>query len=191
MATLAGGVNVTNAMLMHLKYNGAIDQAYFTYAARGGAFDTTSYRWATHYANKDGSVRYNPQIEILAALNKVIGGDLLETIHEGAQPVFAGFVYLSLKPVANIPAFWSYAFRDGDKRSLVLVNLELTKARPVKVVHKDVGANALQRTVTADKFTDHNIVEQKVKTIEKKLGVFKTGTTVEVPPCSVLILSWE
>jgi len=193
MATLAGGVNVANAMLMHLKYNGAIDQSYFTYGGpgSGGKFNKSVYKWSTHYTNEDGSVRYNPQIVAIAALNKVMGGDLLETIHEGAQPVFTGFVYKTLKPVGKLPILWSYAFRNGDKRSLVLVNLDLRESRLVKVEHGDMGTNAVQRTVTADKFTDHNMHEEKVKAIEKRIGVFKSGTTLDIPPCSILILSWE
>jgi alpha-L-arabinofuranosidase len=191
MATLAGGVNVANAMLMHVKYNGAIDQSFFTYGANGGTFEKSVYKWSTHYVNADGSVRYNPQMTAIAALNKVLGGDLLETVHEGPQPVFSSFTYMRFKPIDNLPALWSYAFKDEDKRSLVLVNLDLLKPLTVQVEHKDAGENAVQRTVTAEKFSDHNIVEQKVRTVEKKLGVFKTGSSVEIPACSILTLSWE
>jgi len=154
-------------------------------------FDKNVYKWSTHYVNEDGSYRFNPQIVALAALNKVIGGDLLETVHVGEKPVFSGFVYKNLKPVDNLPVLWSYAFRNGPKRSLVLVNLDLKNSKLVRIEHADAGKNAFQRTITADRFTDHNMSEEKVKTIEMKIGILKNGTTLDIPPCSIIAISWE
>ena len=62
-----------------------------------------------------------------------------------------------MKPIENLPVIWSYAFENGDKRSLILVNLDLHKPQKVKVEHGDAGNNAMLRTVTADKFTDHSV----------------------------------
>ena len=60
------------------------------------------------------------------------------------------------------------------KRNLktTLTPYNWTYVQKIKVEHGDKGKSALSRTVTADKFTDHNMYEQKVKTIEQILDIF-------------------
>ncbi len=195
MATLAGGVNIVNAMLMHLKYNDAVDQCYFSYgggAGRSGSFDKKVMWWSTHSVMEDGTIRYSPQSIGLSAVNKVMGGDLLETIHTGANPVFTGFKYKKVsEPIENLPILWSYAFKQQKKSALIVVNLDLHNPQKIKVEHNGAGANARSWTVTADQFTDHNMDEENVKMVETKLGALPGGTVVEIPACSMVALSWD
>ncbi len=191
--SLAGGTNIANAMLMHLKYNGAFDQCYFGFAIdRRADFENRSIPWHTHY-QKEGetSPRPSPQFLALSMVNGVIQKDLLETVHEGAKPVFSCLDYKKYKQVDNIPSIWSYGFKDGKKRGLVLVNLDLKNKQKIKVEFKGGAKKAKGQVLEADKFSDTNIIEDKVIKKEYKLSNFKSGSIVTVPPASILALSWE
>jgi len=189
METLAGGVNVANAMLMHLKYLGAFDQCFFTYGAQRA--DSEVYLWSTHYMKDDGTPRYNPCFLALSTINKTIRKQLLETVHEGNVPVFSGFTQEKLEKVGNLPLLWSYAFRSGRERSLIIVSLDLAQERTVEVVFDGVPVDgAVRRTVSAAKFTDHNRHEAKVTAKVDRMRAFKSGDTIAVPACSLVALTW-
>lgn len=189
METLAGGINVANAMLMHLKYLGAFDQCYFAYGAQRP--DSEVFLWTTHYLNDDRSPRYNPCFLALSTINKTIREQLLETVHEGDVPVFSGITMEKLQQVDGLPVIWSYAFRKDRERSLIIVSLDLSQERAVKVVFDGTPVGgAVCRTVTAGKFTDHNRTEPKVRVVESRMQAFKSGDIVAVPACSLVALTW-
>jgi hypothetical protein len=189
METLAGGVNVANAMLMHLKYLGAFDQCFFGYGAQKPDFPV--YMWSTHYVDPDGTVRYNPHFLALSTINKSIRAQLLETVHEGDVPVFSGFTMEKFEKVDGLPVLWSYAFRKDRERSLIIVSLDLAQERTVKIVFDGAPAGgAVRRVVTAAGFTNHNRIKADVRVVEDKLPAFKSGYSLTVPACSLLALTW-
>jgi len=195
MATLAGGVNVMNAMLLHQKYNHTIDSCYFVFGGNKNPdrkFELDLYKWSTHYETEDGSYRYNPQTVGLKLVNKVMGGDLLETVHSGNKPTFSTVSYKKLKPLDTpLDNLWSFAYRNGDKRSLIVVNLDLHQPHKIKVEHRDDGNNAIQRVMTGESFLAHNMNEEQVVIIETPLENLSSGRIVEVPACSILTLEWN
>ena len=195
MATLAGGVNVINAMLLHQKYNHTIDSCYFVMGGNFSVdrtFETSLYKWSSHYEAADGSYRYNPQTVGLKLVNQVMGGDLMETVHSGNKPVFSTVSYKKLKPLdAPLDSLWSFAYKNGDKRSLIVVNLDLLQSHKIKVEHRDGGKNAIQRVMTGESFLAHNMNEEQVTIVETPLETLPSGSLVEVPASSILTLEWN
>jgi len=195
MATLAGGVNVMNAMLLHQKYNHTIESCYFVF--NGGynpdrKFELELYKWSTHYETEDGSYRYNPQTVGLKLVNNVMGGELMETVHSGNKPTFSTVAYKTLKPIDTpLDSLWSFAYRKGDKRSLIVVNLDLHQSHKIKLEHSDGGKNATQRVMTGESFLAHNMNEEQVVIVETPLDNLSSGSIVEVPACSILTLEWN
>jgi len=187
-ATLGGGINVGNAMLMHLKYNGAVDQCMFTYGSAATDLDKKPSVWGTVYDD-----RYHPLFLACALANRALGGTLLETTQTGDNPVFTGYGYKKAEPVPGQPILWSYAFKDGAKRSVILVSLDLTQEQTVKLDFSGSVKDKTARTLllSSESFLDHNAAEEIVKTTEGTFEKFQSGSVITLPPCSMMALIWE
>ena len=130
----------------------------------------------------------------------MIGGDLVETVHGGAEPKFeATGVFSSrggVETIRDLPVIWSYAFAEGNRRGLVLVSLDTSKPHAVAVAFdgKVTGGKARQWLLTAEKITANNEFESarpQVRVIERTINDFQSGARLELPPFSMLAVSWQ
>jgi len=200
--SLGGGLNVCNNMLTMLKEHHLRTQALFSlvqhsYNARGiGAVRL----WGTALCMRKDHERYRPTFLACAAANKVLGGDLVETKHTGADPTFAatgpfrrGAAHETMK---DLPVLWSYGFAEGKRRGLILVSLDTADPHPVAVTFKGKVAGGAARSwlLTADSIAAHNEFENatpQVNLVEKPLADFAAGKKLTVPPHSLLALAWN
>ena len=132
--------------------------------------------------------------------NKVIGGNLVKTIHSKNEPTFDATGYFASRgdaeTISNIPAIWSYGFAQGNKRGLILINLDVSTARPVivkfagKVVDNKVTSWALAtETITAN--NEFEVGRPQVEVTTNVLGDFSSGSKITLPPHSMKVLSWK
>jgi alpha-L-arabinofuranosidase len=128
----------------------------------------------------------------------VIEGNLVETVHEGANPTFVGEGVFSRRRGVEkyeAPVLWSYAFEDGKSRGLILVNLDTQQPRPVEVHFEGkVTSPAQSWVLTADQITASNEFEQpapQVQVRESELAGFQSGSRVTVPPFSMIAIRWQ
>ena len=95
----------------------------------------------------------------------------------------------------TFPTIWSYAFKDGNRRGLILFNLDTSKTNPVKIEFLGkVQGDATQYAMTADKIdanNEHETPEPQVKISETKLDKFVSGTVLNLPPHSMIVLDWK
>jgi hypothetical protein len=202
VTSIGGGLNVVNTMLMMLKEHGVRTQALFSlvqhgYQARGIG---TVRLWGTALCMRQGHERYRPTFLACAAANKVMGGDLVVTRHAGANPTFSATGVFRRREAAetieNLPAIWSYGFRDGTRHGLILLNLDVRAAHDVRVEFEGQAAEGGARswTLTADHITDNNEYETgapQVALRESRIAGFTSGQLVPLPPFSMTAISWE
>ncbi|MBI5723215.1 MAG: sigma-70 family RNA polymerase sigma factor [Planctomycetes bacterium] len=197
--TLGGGIGLINNLLVMLKEQGIRTQNVFPLASGsdGGLWDFV-------LSMRKGHERYRPNFLGLSTVNQAIGGDLVETIHAGADPKWGGegLFYIEWKKepqcikYENIPCIMSYAFRNKNKRGLILVNLDLAQNLPVQLRFpgEAKGGKAVSRLLTADKITASNeweVGEPQVSIKEETITDFSSGRKIVVPPFSMISLTWE
>jgi hypothetical protein len=90
----------------------------------------------------------------------------------------------------NVPLLACYAFRDGAKFSIMLINRSLTEARTAKIdLPKEASGKSLLATLTHSDPKANNRKEENVKIQESAGPELKSGMQVVVPPASVVIVS--
>jgi len=201
VTSIGGGLNVANNMLLMLKEHGMRFQCLFalaqhSYRARGVG---PVRLWGTALCMRKGKERYRPTFLACALANKVIGGDLVETAHSGADPKFSATgKFRWRKPaerIENLPTIWSYAFADGKKRGLILVNLDTSESHPVVIRFAGEVANGAARSwlLTADEIAasnEYEAGEPQVTIKEERIAPFRSGTRLKLPPFSMTALRW-
>jgi len=198
VTSLGGGLAVVNTMLLELKAHKIRSQCFFTFVKF--AYRRRIRLWGAALNMRKGKERYRPTFLACELANKVIGGDLVETVHTGADTKITarGFWEMRATGVSDYtyPAIFSYAFRDGERRGIVLINLHTSESQPVDVKFPGAarGGVALSYLLTSDKLTDNNEFETpvpKVKIREEKIESFRSGSRVMLPPFSMRGLVWE
>ena len=93
---------------------------------------------------------------------------------------------------ANVPLSACYAFRDGTRYTLVLINRDFKAARPVQVDLPASGTKPSQLfSLTHPDPTTHNRSAYNVKVVESEGPVLAKEMKFDVPPASVLVLVGE
>ena len=193
VTSVAGGVNLMNSMLSMVKLHHVRTQCFFTFM---GQYYQTRL-WGGVICTRRGSQRYRPTWLGLMLANKVLGGDLIETAHTGKDPKFTAVGKPGRKwaKVAEqqFPCLYSYAFRQQDKRGLVLVNLDLTGPQTVELRFPEDAAGAARTwllngpTFRANNEPEH---EAQVHITEGTIADFRSGQSVTLPPCAAMAIEW-
>ena len=202
VTSIGGGLNVVNNMLLMLKEHHLRTQALFSLIQHSyNASGIGPVRlWGTALCMREGRQRYRPTFLACAAANKVLGGDLVETVHTGLNPKFdANGVFdkrTGPEKIENLPVIWSYAFVNGNRRGLILINLDVTGPRPVSLSFEGqvAGGKADSWLLSAEKITDGNEYEAgqpKVGLSQQEIADFQSGTRIVLPPFSMQVLAWE
>ncbi|MFO8014420.1 MAG: hypothetical protein R6X20_14070, partial [Phycisphaerae bacterium] len=128
VTSIGGGLNVAGNMLLMLKEHHLRTQALFSLVQHSyNAHNIGPVRlWGTALNMRKGHERYRPTFLACALANRVIGGDLVATDHSDGQPTFTGrgkFRWRGkVEDYGPLPVLWSYAFREGERRGLILLN---------------------------------------------------------------------
>ena len=206
VTSIGGALNVLNNMLLMMKEHHVRTQCFFNLAQSSfAAPDIGRVRlWGAALCMRRGRERYRPTFLACAAANEAIGGDLVETVHGGADPTFeaTGIFHKPwrqkgrVETVKDVPILWSYAFAEGTGRGLILVSLDTKTKRPVELKFDGevAGGEARSWLLTADAVTDNNEYETgepQVKLTQERIGDFRSGRRLTLPPFSVRVLVWK
>ena len=199
--SIGGALNVVNDMLLMLKEHHIRTQCFFTLIQHSyEAKDVGAVRlWGAALNMRKGQERYRPTFLACALANKVLGGDLVQTVHSPGEPKFSatGLFHKQggAETVADLPTVFSYAFADGKRRAVILINLDTSKAHPVTLEFdgQAQGATATGWLLCADKISAGNEFENaepQVKIAEREFENFGGGATVTLPPFSMQAIQW-
>jgi alpha-L-arabinofuranosidase len=202
VTSIGGGINVANNMLLMMREHGLRTQCLFSLIQHGyRAAGIGEVRlWGTALNMRAGHARYRPTFLACMLANKVIGGDLVKTIHSKDKPTFDAKGYFTSRgdaeTISDIPIIWSYGFAHGTKRGLILISLDVSRPRSVivKFAGKVAYGKATSWAMTADTITANNEFETgqpQVEVTKDVLREFSSGSRVTLPPHSMKALSWE
>jgi hypothetical protein len=202
ITSIGGGINVANNMLLMMREHRIRTQCLFSLIQHGyRAHGIGEVRlWGTALNMRKGYERYRPTFLACMLANKVIGGDMVGTIHSEDEPTFYAKGYFAwngeVETVPNIPVIWSYGFAQRTRRGLILISLDVSEPRSVivKFAGKVAGDKATSWLLSADRITASNEFEAGKPQVTVKTNVlrsFASGTRVALAPYSMLVLSWE
>ncbi len=202
VTSIGGGLNVANTMLGQLKDYGARTQCLFSFVQHSyNAHNIGRVRlWGTMLNMRKDHTRYRPTFLACRLANEVISGNLVETAHQGANPTFSATGVFDRRAgketLDDLPCLHSYAFEDGSKRGLLVVNLDVEQSHPIRLSlsGKVKGDEAIGWLLAADRITANNEFEQaspQATIKQRPIAGFRTGWQYELPPHSMLGLTWE
>ena len=202
VTSIGGGINVVNTMLLLLKEHHARDQCLFSLAQlqfKAGKIGDVRL-WGSVLCMRPGRRRRRPTFLACAAANRVIGGNLVETRHHGADPAFSATGVFedreAPQTIDSLPEIRSYAFADGSRRGLILINLGTKRTHPVAVKFDgNVSPGGAQSwLLTAERITDNNEYEAGKPQVElrhQRIESFTSGKQLPLPPFSMRVLQWN
>jgi alpha-L-arabinofuranosidase len=212
VTSIGGQVSAVNSMLMIMKEHRIRAQNQFNLAqfgfVGGGSFGSgVAVRlWGQVTNMRPDKRRYRPGFLAAKMANEVIGGDVVETRHDGDVPRFSatgmydkkrksGKFTGEVRTIEDIPILYSYAFKDGARRALILVSLDTSEPREVAIefLGKVAADEARRWILTADAITANNepeVGESQVVLCEDRVSGFGSGQRLAVPPFSMVALEW-
>jgi len=201
IASLGGGINIVNDSLLMLRERRIRAQCLFNLNQKQFYEGIKLWGFCPGLSLRDQ--RYRPVFLATEIANRIIAGDLVATEHTGARPTFAATGLFedtrrkgTVTTYGDIPVLWSYAFADGPRRGLILVNLDTQRRHPVavKFAGKAKDAAATAWWLAADDIGANNEYETgkpQVAIRQERLADFASGKTLDLPPFSLLGLQWE
>ncbi len=206
VAGIGGQVSAVNSMLFILKEYGIRAQNQFNLAqfsfTGGGSFGSgvRVRLWGQVTSMRPENRRLRPGFLASMTCNKVIGADLVETTHEGADPTFDSPPMFEIdgeenRPMRDVPVLYSYGFKEGDRRGLIITSLDTSRERPVEIQFdgRVAGGEATRWLLTADDITANNEPEHEPQVHVRKSTVedFGPGYRFRMPPYSLVAFEWE
>ena len=200
VTSISGGINVCNSMLLMLQEQGIRNQCLFGLVQKGYRTSVGEVRlWGTALNMRNGHERYRPTFLACEMANRVMGGNLLQTTQNEGAPTFTATGRLEDKKpgaVVTFPTIWSYAFQNKNQRGLILINLDTNEPQAVQLKFEGAvqASGAMQYTLVGDSLDANNefeVSEPQVTVEEKNLPEFTSGTLLNLPPHSMVVLEWE
>ena len=123
-------------------------------------------------------------------VNKAIQGNMLVTKQFGENPSIQQKAMNGMLNDIELPLIHSFAFRSGNKYSLVLFNINLFYAKKVKLDIPTNSANdATMSLLTANNYRANNEQKEQVAITSQATNI-SDGMVMELPANSITVLEW-
>lgn len=195
-----GGLAVADHMLLMLRDQGITAQAlfclpefrnYFTNTAGGGK--ETMPLWGAVVDMGGATDRKRPTYLALQAINQAILPNMLQTALSGADPTWdqpeSKNDKIALRGAHEIQTF---AFDDGYRCSLIVLNLSRTEVRRVQISAGTAPRGEVTQTVlAAAHLSDGDELAETVKPVTSTLPAGRGAAPISLPPGSMTVLRWK
>lgn len=196
--SLGAGLATIDHMLLMLRDLGVTEQSLFALPGHHAVFSntsnaslaTTSPIWGG-VLDMGNTLRKRPNLTALALANTAILPKLWATSQTGANPTWnqAKSANDNIQ-LANAHYIQSFAFTDGTKGSLILLNLHRSTALPVTLTGVRSPSGTINvATLTSAAITDNNEDASRVAVSESTTSL-QTGQVISLPPYSMTVLRW-
>jgi hypothetical protein len=151
--------------------------------------------WGGVLNYKQGEERVRPTGLALSMINQAIFGDMVKVDLAGVPTFTATGMDIAgaRKQVgtAENPAITAYAFKEGDRRSLILFNMDLSNAQSATLTLPKGGTAKTQLLAPAN-YDDNNELENGAPSVVIQDGelVLSEQTEITLPPSSLMTLVW-
>lgn len=199
--SLGAGLSVADNMLLMLRDDGVISQAFFSLPEYANGFNNLDHPDAHELVKLWGSVvdmggqtnRVRPSFLAEQLANDAIADNMIETTQSGANPTWDQSESSNAQiKLAGAHMIQSFAFTDSSHCSLVLFNLSRTSPLPVSFSGPAAPKGSVKVSrLTSGKITDSNEFAQTVNIAHDTLPAFDPAAAYSLPPFSMTVLSWD
>jgi len=168
----------------------ALPQYDFDISTTGGA--TTVPLWGSVIDMGGPTNLRRPQFLAVQVANQTIpsGAEMLQTVQSGTNPTWNQALVNSVQ-LNDAHYIESFAFSNGPRSGLILLNLNLTEALPVTFSGAHAPAGTVQLTeLTSPNVTDTNESSNVVVPVSSS-QTFTAATILSLPPFSLTALTWR
>jgi len=195
-----GGLAVADHMLLMLRDRDITAQALFclpefrnlfTNTAGGG--QETMPLWGAVVDMGGATNRKRPTYLALQAVNSAVLPNMLQTTITGGNPTWNQPQSKNDKvELRGAHELQTFAFADGDRRSLILLNLSRNQARTVQFAAASAPTGAVEETVLAPAhLSDGNELDETVRPVTTQLAAGRGTAPLSLPPGSMTVLRWQ
>jgi alpha-L-arabinofuranosidase len=198
-SSVGGAIAVADHMLLMLRELGIRNQCLFALPEYANPFhepdgaNKTTPLWGSVIDMGGSTNRRRPTYLAIELMNQALLPNEVAIRLTGANPTWNQPASANDQLPATKPHLLQvFAFADGAKRSLIVINLSRSSALPVRFY----GGNSPVGTVTESRLTsgsitDTNEYETKVAIARRKLAGFRPDTPYTLPPYSMTVLEWQ
>lgn len=197
--SLGSAIALADHMLLMLRNLGITSQCVFSLPEYRNGFNEpdragkTTPLWGSVIDMGGPTDRRRPTYLALELMNRAILNDELGIHMTGSDPTWdQPATSNGPTPSTRARLLQAFAFMDGAKHSVILLNLSRTSALPVSFSGSNAPKGVItEARLTSEKITDTNEDERKVATVTRQLHGFQPGAPYQLPPFSMTVLSWE
>jgi alpha-L-arabinofuranosidase len=197
--SIGGAIAVADHMLLMLRDLGITSQCLFALPEYANRFtepdnaNKTSPLWGAVVDMGGPTNLRRPTYLALELMNQAILQNELTTHLSGANPTWDQPASVNgPTPATRAHFIQSFAFADGPKHSLILINLSRANALPVTFSGGDAPKGAVTESrLTSKNITDTNEQQRTVATVTRQLNAFNPNAPYSLPPFSMIVLSWQ
>lgn len=120
--------------------------------------------------------------------NKAIFGDMITTSQSGLNPSWNEESYSGI----NVPYIQTFAFDEGNSKSLILFNLNIFESIPIQLdLPSTPSNNAVIYQIYSDDLVDNNEFSENVVIDQQNINDFSQGYQFSLPPHSITSIVWS
>jgi alpha-L-arabinofuranosidase len=200
--SLGAGLAAIDEMLLSLRDLGIASQCFFALTGsgnRGGfPFDAPGNRnlttplWGAVIDMGGATNRRRPSFLALQLANRAVLPHELATHLSGANPTWSQPASANdALPATRAHLLQVFAFGDGTRRTLILLNLSRSASLPVTFSGADRPTKEVSESrLTAANITDSNEHQASVAIVKRTLNNFDPHQPYALPPFSMTVLDW-
>lgn len=123
--------------------------------------------------------------------NRAIAGDLVTAVHSGDDPIWHQPAINGISAAQDVPLLQSFAFRDGERGSVIVFNLSLTQTLPAVIdLPRTPPSTATLHRIATPSLHDDNEDAETVSIQTSEISGFADGHALDLPPHSVTAIVW-
>ena len=195
-----GGLAVADHMLLMLRDQGITTQALFclpefrnNFTNTAGGEQETMPLWGAVLDMGGATNRKRPTYLALQAINQALLANMLQTTLSGFNPMWDQPASKNDKvELRGAHELQTFAFADGERRSLIMLNLSRTQTRTVQLAAGNAPIGFVEKTVLAPAhLSDGNELAETVRPAVTTLPASRAAGPLSLPPGSMTVLRWQ
>lgn len=186
LTSQGAAVSLPLVMLRYLQEFGVRTQAVYELVEFSTEINKTNARLFGILRDIEATGRRRPTFYALAAVNRIVGGDMLAVRSQG--PFFTQTPVNGVLANTDVPYVQAYAFREGNRYGVALFNLDIAAARPVTLNVPAAGARATLTELVAPLYADNE--DRQAVALQTRGIAFGRSTTLTLPPHSLTVIEW-
>ena len=193
VSSLGAGLAVVDSMLQQMR-QGVITQNLFALPQYefGLPDGETAFLWGAVVDMGVTNLK-RPQYLALQLANQALspGATMLQTVQSGANPTWNQALVNSVQ-LNGAHYLQSFAFANGNNRSTIIFNLNLSSPLPVTFSGSNAPQGAVQiQQLTSGNPTDTNETSAVVVPTTTSVSSFNPASPLSLPPYSMTVLTWQ